>query len=216
MEIKRVSGTELFHRYPRETSPQPCYVELDTRGEGKLSASYDAIIGSGVPMAVWNGVVLRWKIPALKAEAANALLDEIAPLAERIVDGAEVVWDGNNHVGRLTTEDARIAYDAIERLCEMSGGEGAEVSVWEASDYFEPCGHGHGDARLASIAREVGITARTSDARLAEIVDAEERKATENGIDMIRGVDDYLSECRAACRRIARENAAAKASALAA
>ena len=137
---------------------------------------------------------------------ANDLFDAIRPLAESIVEGASVEWDGHNHVGRLT-DDARLAYDAIERLCEEAGGEGAEVSVWDAADYYEPCGSGRGDERLVSIAHEVGITARTSDGRLAEIVRTEERKASEQGIDEIKGVDD----CRAACRRKARENAAARA-----
>ena len=209
--IKRVTGTDLHHQYPRQSSPQPCHVELDTRGDGILSASYDPIIGSGVPASVYHGLVLRWKIPALKADVANDLFDAIRPHAEQIVAGASVEWDGHNHVGRLN-DDARLAYDAIERLCEEAGGEGAEVSVWDAADYFEPCGHGRGDERLVSIAHEIGITARTSDARLAEIVRAEEQKASEQGIDEIKGVDDYFAECRAACRRKARENAAARAS----
>ena len=110
--ITPVEGDELYRRYRGETSQQPVYVSLDCE-TGELSAAASSIIGSGAPMDVFNGIVRRWRIPALTENAANALLAEIAPLAERVVAGFERVFDGSSHVGKYDDDaiDAAIRKD---------------------------------------------------------------------------------------------------------
>lgn len=211
IQIDTIGATDLHVRYPRQSEAQDCYVELDTRGDGRLSVSANSEIGNAIPFAVYHGLVLRFSIPALRGEAANALLAEIAPLAERIVAGASEEWDGSNNVGRLDS-DANKASEEIERICE--GVDDADkIVAWDASEYYDATGRGRGDDRLRSIAHEIGITARTSDTRLAEIERAEERKANVEGVDEIEGLSSYLEELRAACRRVATERAQERVSA---
>jgi hypothetical protein len=189
IEIKRVEGNELHCRYPGQNQVQDCHVELDAE-HGKLSASYNPEIGTAVPMRVWHGHVVRWLIPALKAEPANALLDEIAPLAKRVCDGYESRWDGHNHVARFDA-DARSACEEIERLCEAAGDDDEEqIRVWDAADWFEPFG---GDVEQA---HELGITAATTDEQLDEIQEREETTASENGCDEIEGAFEHLRRLR--------------------
>lgn len=111
---------QLLCVYPRQQSPQPCYVALDLR-TGQVWADYDGEIGGGVPLAVAQGLTRRYSIPPLQAADANALLEELRPLLQRVADGSEVVWDGNRYVGRLTA-DAAAAEAEIERLIEAFNG----------------------------------------------------------------------------------------------
>jgi hypothetical protein len=106
----------LLLRYPGQIDQQGAYIELDTK-TGELSADYNAEIGNAVPMRNWHGITRRYTIPALTATAANDVMVEITPLAQRVIDGTEIVWNGNNHVARLN-DDAQQAEAEIEQLCE--------------------------------------------------------------------------------------------------
>jgi hypothetical protein len=118
IEIIEVEGNELFVQYQGQSQPQPVHVSLDCR-TGELSAEYDPEIGGSRPMDVHHGHVCRWRIPVLTAEAANALLADLAPIAQRVVDGYSSEWDGSNHVGRLS-DDADDAAIDIDALCDAS------------------------------------------------------------------------------------------------
>ena len=148
--ITPVEGDELYRRYRGETSQQPVYVSLDCE-TGELSAAASSIIGSGAPMDVFNGIVRRWRIPALTENAANALLAEIAPLAERVVAGFERVFDGSSHVGKYD-DDAIDAIGEILDLCDRDWSD-QTIEAWDAADWFG--GVGGRDAQRASL----GITA---------------------------------------------------------
>ncbi|MEV6574825.1 hypothetical protein [Streptomyces sp. NPDC051577] len=191
VDVRPVTGPEALHAwYQGQTKAQPAYVELGLR-DGILLASYDAVVGPGGPASVDHGIDLRWSIPALTQEAADELLKELAPLAQRILDGSEVDWDGNNHVGRLLTEDANAAYDAITERCEGIENEDSNpevLSVWT----MDTIGH-------AWDADEAGITAKTTDAELEEI----ETQLTEEFRDgqnlphvVIVGLTDHLRSLR--------------------
>jgi hypothetical protein len=190
--IQTVNAADELHRwYDGQTSAQPAYIELGLR-DGVLLASYDAEIGNGVPPEVFHGIDRRWLIPVLDADAANKLLHEVAPLAQRVVDGAKIVWDGNNHVGRLTTGDARDADDEITALCERitEDGEHADglLQVWSMDSIG-----------TAWDADEAGITAATTDAELAAIEKkllAEFRDGMDQPTAVIHGLDQHLKELR--------------------
>ncbi len=166
--ITPVEGDELYRRYRGETSQQPVYVSLDCE-TGELSAAASSIIGSGAPMDVFNGIVRRWRIPALTENAANALLAEIAPLAERVVAGFERVFDGSSHVGKY--DDAIDAIGEILDLCDRDWSD-QTIEAWDAADWFG--GVGGRDAQRASL----GITAETTDEELSAIEDREVSNAS--------------------------------------
>lgn len=78
----------LCHKYPSQSEPQPCHIELDTR-DGEMRASFSGDIGGAVPMPVYNGTVRWYGINMLSAESANDLMIDIAPLADQIVANFE-------------------------------------------------------------------------------------------------------------------------------
>lgn len=127
------SKDALYCHYQGQTEPQDCYIELDTR-DGALSADYNAEIGNAVPSEVYYGHIRRYSIPVLKAETANELMHEIETLAQRVVDGAEIVWNGNNNVTRLS-EDAKDAESEIEGVCDRYD-DGDSLDVWDAGEWL--------------------------------------------------------------------------------
>ena len=189
--VIEVEGNELHHQHRGQNKPQPCHVSLNC-DTAALSASYDPEIGNGIPFSVYHRRTLRWGIPALTADAANALLAEIAPLAERVVAGYERTWDGNNHVGEYT-DDAQEAIEAIRDLCDRARADADELStvqVWDAGDWFG--GIGRWEAQCEAL----GITAETTDDELLAIADAAEVEAADNGVDVLNGVRDHLEWLR--------------------
>lgn len=132
VEIEPVDGTaDLLCVYPRQQAPQDCYVWLDLT-TGRLGADYNDQIGNAVPEKVWHGRRRRYAIPLLQAASANALLTDLAPLAERVLAGSDIRWNGHNHVGVLDA-DAQAAEEEIERLCQ---GWEADLYWVEAGDWL--------------------------------------------------------------------------------
>src|SRR5690606_3153876 len=83
----------LYCRYKNNYEPQPVYINLDL-ADGALYADYRAT--NDTPMRVWLGQVRAWEIPPLVADAANKLMQDIAPLAQRILDRS-----GERRVGKV-------------------------------------------------------------------------------------------------------------------
>lgn len=192
--VKHVAGTyDLHQHYRGQTSAQPCHVELDCEA-GTLTADYSGEIGNGVPVAVWHNRTLRWTIPCLTADAANALLDEVLPIAERIVAGYSRRWDGHNHVGEFDA-DAEAAREEMASLVDgREFGEGEKVEEWDACDWYGPVG-GRDAQRDA-----VGITAATTDEEL-DAIEAREDNAA--GARIITGLRRYLDGLRDEAREAA-------------
>lgn len=188
MKILPVSETALHLQYPREGKPQPCFLELDPRDGGTLSAAPDPEIGGSYPSDVGLGHILRWPIQALRAAAATALFVEVTPLAERVIAGYGTRWGGNNILATYS-EDAREAGDAIERLCEMAGGEGASLVVWQATDWYGASGDND------DIRRELSITRATTNEELEALAKRELALAAPD-VDVIAGLGAYLVRLR--------------------
>lgn len=187
---------DLYLRYRGQYQQQPCYVELDCESE-TLSAEVDGSIGPGTPFRVWHGRAIRWAIPALTESAAEGLLLDLIPLAQRIVDGYSCEWDGHNHIGKLD-EDAREAAEAVRDLCDRDWLEVEVLSVWEASDWYGQCGHG------AYLAGELGLTAETTDEELSALATKEEDAAEPARIE---GIERFLRDLREELRAEAEEEA---------
>ncbi len=194
--VREVEGFELYYRYTQQSEPQRVVVSLDAEHR-ELSASTTTEIGNGVPMRVYHGHVRRWTIPALNADAANALLAEIAPIAARVCDGYETRWNGNNHVAKYD-EDAEKACEEIRDLCDEADPEDA-IRVWDAGDWY--AGLGNHDRQRKSL----GITAATTNAELAALEKSEQEQAESDDVDLIENLDRHLEMLRDEAVREAKE-----------
>jgi len=189
---------ELYRRYDGQSEAQDAYIELDLR-EGTLLADWDSEVGNAVPSAVYHGFERRYSIPVLTAAAANRVMEEIAPMAARVLADWEEIWDGNNMVARLGT-DAEAAEAEIEEHLGLALGHGDHG--------FEHQGFGDEDlvaewdidgAVNGSEAEEYGITAETTDDRLDEIeaeITRDLAQAGESKVAVVHGLDAYLRDLR--------------------
>ena len=134
----RYPENHLYHRYPNQTQPQSTHLDLDPAGR-LLVADCNWEIGNAVSMDVWHGRTRRYNLPSvyLTAGAIRALMDEIVPLCERVCNGYECDWDGQNNVGCLD-DDARDAEDEIERALEKERvDQDDEIVVVDAPEWFQ-------------------------------------------------------------------------------
>jgi hypothetical protein len=181
------SPDEIYHRYRGQTSAQPCYVQLDCE-EGVLRVGYSPHIGGGRSIAEHHRRALRWHIPALTVDAANALLDRLSPLAERVFLGYSTLWDGHNRVGTFD-DDARDAAEDIALLCERDWREHDIQQRWEAGDWYA-------DISRTELLDATGLTADTSDEQLKAIVADEMMRAFDGHGILVDGVDRYFEWLR--------------------
>lgn len=185
---------ELYHHYDGQTEQQDCYLSLDIEN-GQMWCHYDPEIGGAVPASVYHDRVLRWPIPCLNSTAANALMDEVKPLAERVLAGASIVWNGNNNVGRLDAD----AVDADARIAELTDPaadrwtDDDQVSTFEAWDWFDSEGRDIARETL----RDLGLSADTTDDELDQVVQRAEEQARAHYPDVVlRHADKYIREVR--------------------
>jgi hypothetical protein len=192
------NATELYRHYDGQSEPQPAYIALDLE-DGTMWADYNAEIGNAVPESVRHGRVRRYGIPLLTADAANRVMAALLPLAERIVAGADIDWNGHN-MASIFNGDATAAEDELERLLgigmdERGGGPqvfdpaGDTITVWDIDG-----------AVNGQEAEEYGITADTSDERLDEIeqkILSDLRECGEGSNTVVcAGLDTYLRQLR--------------------
>lgn len=188
------SSTELYRHYDGQHEAQSAYIELGLR-DGVLLASYDALVGGGTPTDVRNGFDRRYPIPVLTGEAANRVMEEIAPFAHRVLADWVEEWDGNNMVVRLGP-DAEAAEEHIMKHlgCKdfndsnQGFADSDLVTEWDvdgAINGFE--------------VENYGITADTTDERLQEIeADIVKDLAGCGGtsVVVVHGLDDHLKSLR--------------------
>ena len=198
-----IEDAELYRRYDGQHQPQPCFIALDL-SSGRLWADYNPHIGSGTDMEVFLGFVRHWGIPCLTSRAVNAVFEEIAPLAQRVLDDWGREWNGQNMVAALG-DDATAAVEQIsERLGEYRDqrapdfpfADSDQVVVWDVD--------GEGAVNGCE-AEDYGITADTIDARLREIareITAALRDCGDNpqAVVIVHGLDRYLSDLREQAR----------------
>jgi len=167
MELTINACTEdLYLKYAGQHQEQSAYLALDIE-DGTLFAGVSAEIGGAVPARVWHGRELQFAIPGtLKPEAVNCLMRELADDMQAILDGAEVVWNGNNYVGKFTDD----AQDIIARLiCDLDGRD------WDPDDQIQ-----HADAAnwvlsgpdtVADLVKRCMYEYITPDALVGDLVD---------------------------------------------
>lgn len=204
-KIRIIPATQLHCHYAQQSSAQPCYIELDC-AEGTLLASYNGEIGNAVPAAVYHGHEQRFGIPELTTEAADELMAEIAPIAERVVAGYESEWNGNNHVACFT-DDALAAIDEITKICDaVEADESNSIQEWDAGDWLSSLRYFDADGNqckwTGSIKTEINeygtITAKTTDAELRAIQEA--ITGDLDGNIVLNGVEAFLETERENCQ----------------
>lgn len=186
-EIKINVADEMCLQYPAQSAPQPCRIELDC-DNAIFRAKPNHEIGNGVPSQIYHKRWQYWTIPCLQPCVAQALLEDLLPLAERVIAGYELVFDGHNHVGKYS-EDAKGAIDEISAELENHYfSEHDLVRVEEAEDYFS------GVARKDN-AKDLGICARTTDSELEGINDKLETELCSHDVYIV-GLRSYLFDLR--------------------
>jgi hypothetical protein len=205
MKIIPVENNNGMHcHYERQTAAQGCYVEIDCKLQ-TLLCSYNAEIGNAVPFAVYHGHEQRFGIPCLTAGAANDLMAQINPIADRVCAGYESVWNGNNNVARFN-DDARAAIDEIEAICADIDEEGSTVVEWDAGDYLQGVMHRkstdgrdgwYPDATSVTIDEYGTIDHTTTDDQIGEIEQKIEDDIETNVV--INGLEKLLRDERDNC-----------------
>lgn len=191
--------TALHCHYPGQHTAQDTYLLLDLR-DGQFTADYYAEPGENRrPMAVDTGHLIRWTIPTLTATAANQLLADLAPTAQRILNDHDEHWDGNNWTVTLGP-DALTAYDLID---EATGGsnEYGYHGDYDAFTADQLVAEYDADWTRAEwdVAADYRITATTTDAQLHElepVIGAEVSSWAESGVAVIHNLDRYLTDLR--------------------
>lgn len=179
---------ELYRRYQNQSKPQPAYIELDLR-TGRLFATYDSEVGGARPFSVRRGFDRRYPTPVLTAAAANRVMEEIRPLAERVLADWEETLDARqSNLVAVLGEDAAAAEEEIFKHLGDGFEDADRVAAWDID------GAVNGEE-----AKEFGITADTTDERLAEIA-AEIKSALadcgESDVVVVNGLEEYLEGLR--------------------
>ncbi len=131
---------------------------------------------------------MRFGIPTgMKAEVVNYLMEEIKPLAMKVLEGYECSWNGNNHVGSFTDEADEAQYK-IESMCGTVDMDDC-LAIWDAEDWFSGIG------TLVHQAKELGITSKSSDDDLEQMSIREEQTALSEGI-ILKDALESLTEIR--------------------
>lgn len=194
--IVPTGAAELHRHYPGQTEPQPAYLELCLR-TGRLYADTDAEVRGARPFSVYYGFERRYPVPALTGAAADRLLEEIRPLAQRILNDWTEELDSQSNRVAVLGGDAQAAEEEIEaivaRYDDEHGIDPADlISVWDLDG-----------ATNGEEAAEYGITSGTTDERLDEIAalirsDLAECDGSERTAEtvVVAGLEEYLRDLR--------------------
>lgn len=129
-----------------ETQTLPCIhyhrasVYLDTKNE-TLSIAF---IGSSLPLNVRYGIDLMWNVPInLLGETYNEILDEIKPIAEKLLKHHTLVDENNRVVGELDEVGVKLSIDIYRVIDDYSNDEKYRVMTFypdpnEIEGVFDP------------------------------------------------------------------------------
>lgn len=179
-------ATELYRHEQGRPAPQEVRMHLDIES-GTLNAAY---IPRGdehsIPASVYHHRGALWTIPCLTSNAAIRLMTEAMPLCQRIVNGTEIEWDGQNNVGTRNA-DAQAAIDEVAELIETYDDVDNVIQELTGDEYYDD----GTDAALETL----GINADTTDAELARIVEAAAAEALDINV-VIPDLGEYISQLR--------------------
>lgn len=162
------------------------YLELDIENR-TLSIGLKQQAERGVPIAVHDGRVRRYYL----AETTDAVeltrainTGEFDGLFSAILDGTEVVWNGNSHVGR-PSKAARQAEEELEAELATYAVDDGIGGLWEAAEYHD----------ATDIIDTHGLTAETTDGECVKLAARLETDARAEGVVLWRTAE-WLKELR--------------------
>jgi len=143
LTINTINSDHAMPLYEEDRGQEgPAYLYLDTRdGDVYLRGIHPAHASSwGVDEH--NGHVRKWSIPNnLTVRGYNALLADtnVLQLLERVYQGAEEYYDGNNYKTRLNddAEAADIELEKITAEINQCGADYESLDAWDASMWLE-------------------------------------------------------------------------------
>jgi len=177
-----VDATPEVDPYHRDTGTHTwskIWIDLET-GRYGISQEYD---DHATPVDEYTGRTQATRLETRPAadRATAYLTGEGAALVQRVLDGADIDWDGHNRVGRLD-DDAQAAWDEIvAALGDMED----DTVYWTAEEAYGNLDPG-----------EIGITADTTDDEIAVLA---ANSDWDNNV-IIDDVADYLRKRRDALR----------------
>lgn len=188
-------ATELYHHESGQPSPQEVKMHLDI-ATGALSTAFVPYGDEhSIPESVYHHRGALWTIPCLTMDAANRLLSEVAPIAQRIIDGTEIEWDGVDNVGTYDT-DAAAAIAEVAALIETYDDPADTIQELSGDEYYDD---GPDAAR-----ETLGITTATTDDDLARITEEAAADALTCRV-VVPDLRDYLDQLREDLRDQLRE-----------
>ncbi|GAA2679547.1 MULTISPECIES: hypothetical protein [Actinosynnema] len=167
-------------------------MELDLDNAMLQAVRSDEVGWGHLHESVTRGVLRQWDIPCLSARAANELLHEIAPLAERLLAGAEMEPDvsrGSNVA--VLDEDAERAEKEIGEVIDSYCGDAELVRAVDAVEWYD-------------IVPEQ-LTADTTDEQLREIAAAEEERVRQDAVLILDGEERLRAQRDVLRERVAEE-----------
>lgn len=140
-----IAAAPLLHQYQGQNEPQDAFIELDCENR-EAYAKWTGEIGNAVPARVWHGHNRRYEVDNTLSGVAIADLlesDKFQALAQRVCDGYDSVWDGNNYVARLN-DDAEEAEDQLKEFLSPDLDFPAN-DCWDFEDWIELSKFSHDD-----------------------------------------------------------------------
>lgn len=198
---------QLYCRYPGQTAPQGTYIYLDCR-DGEFGVDYNPEVGNAIPFGVYHGHVQRIGIDILTQDAIEALLIEIAPLAQRVVDGYSSVWDDNNYVARFAA-DALQALEEIQARCARPLDDDDILQVWVLGDWWggsieyrdQDNNQCHSGDVVRVIVDNIGeVTGKTTDNEIGDLAKKMRTLSDSEDIHIDGDEVDFLTELRDQCK----------------
>ena len=146
---------DLGGRYEGQHNEQPCYLLLET-DKGRMY-TYTAQTSSGCDQRVFDGVDIRWQIPALTAARANELLSEVKADAAEICFGDDQEADEAAHAAIRAACDSLMddESDGRHHIISSEGMDGCDIRDFGDLDALVEA-HQAGDAeKVAALRKEL-------------------------------------------------------------
>lgn len=173
----------LHCQYAGQHKPQPCVMEYDPISK-RVSFWYDSNIG-GICRTTdsLHNMTLSWGVaPGLLPRVANEFVETISHLLLEISAEYRQEWDGNNHVGLLTTKGGAISVKIEMAIDDLERDPTNFVQVWKASDWFEAIRDEHVEKTISGMPK-TGLKSEV------------ENDPPDDDNIVIVDFDDYVDDC---------------------
>jgi hypothetical protein len=172
--------SDPYHQDTDGETQSSFWVDLET-GKYGITQEYD---DNAVPEPEWNGRTQTFFLSSRPSEGeAKAFLQSEGGVAliQTVLDNSEIVWDGNNMVGKLNEDGGKAMDELLYELSENISEN--EWSLWDANDWLYDWISNN-------------IEAATTDEEIENFVMELEDEASDNKIILNGDVRDILTEKR--------------------